>query len=415
MTHESDFAAGRVAADRSTVGVLRPDEMLELTNEEATAPAVEREQRVTALELFFDLVFVFAITQVTGFLYHDPSWLKLAEALAILAVLWFAWTGYAWLGNTAGTDEGAIRVVLLAAMGPLLIASLAVPHAFGKDALAFGIAFFFVRGLHLTAYAVLARDDPALRVVVLRLAQTILPAATVLVLAGALPGAWRAACWAVALAIDYGGLILRGTENWQVEPAHFAERHGLIVIIALGESIVALGVGASSLGIHAGVVTGALLGIAVAAALWWAYFDVVAAVAERKLRAAASAERALIARDSYSYLHLPMVAGIVVFAFGVKTTLAHVDSHLHGPAAAALCGGIALYLLALSTLKRRNIGSFNYPRLFAAAALVALAPAATKLPALLALALVAAVACGLIGYEVRRYAEARDRIRHQGA
>jgi len=389
--------------------------MLELTNEEATAPAVEREQRVTALELFFDLVFVFAITQVTGFLYHDPSWLKLVEALAILAVLWFAWTGYAWLGNTAGTDEGAIRVVLLSAMGPLLIASLAVPHAFGKDALAFGIAFFFVRGLHLTAYAVLARDDPALRVVVLRLAQTILPAAAALVLAGALPGAWRAACWAVALAIDYGGLILRGTENWQVEPAHFAERHGLIVIIALGESIVALGVGASSLGIHAGVVTGALLGIAVAAALWWAYFDVVAAVAERKLRAAASAERALIARDSYSYLHLPMVAGIVVFAFGVKTTLAHVDSHLHGPAAAALCGGIALYLLALSTLKRRNIGSFNYPRLVAAAALVALATAATKLPALLALALVAAVACGLIGYEVRRYAESRDRIRHQGA
>jgi len=248
------------------------------------------------------------------------------------------------------------------------------------------------------------------------LAQTILPAAAVLVLAGLLPGgAARGACWAIALAIDYGGLILRGTENWQVEPAHFAERHGLIVIIALGESIVALGVGAASLGIHAGVVTGALLGIAVAAALWWAYFDVVATVAERKLRAAGPAERALIARDSYTYLHLPMVAGIVVFAFGVKTTLVHVDAHLHGPAAVALCGGVALYFLALSSFKRRNVGSFNYPRLVAAAALVALAPAATRLPALLALAVVTAVACGLISYEVRRYAEARDRIRHQAA
>jgi len=377
--------------------------------------AVERDQRVTALELFFDLVFVFAITQVTGFIYHDPSWTKLLEAVAILMVLWFAWSGYAWLGNTAGTDEGAIRVVLLAAMGPLLVASLAVPHAFGKDALVFGVAFFFVRALHLTAYAVLARDDPRLRIVVVRLAQTILPAAAALVLAGFLPEPVRAVCWCAALAIDYGGLILRGTENWQVEPAHFAERHGLIVIIALGESIVALGVGASGLGIHAGVVTGALLGIAVAAALWWAYFDVVATVAERKLRAAAPRERALIARDSYTYLHLPMVAGIVVFAFGVKTTLLHVSSHLHGPSAAALCGGVALYFLALSSFKRRNIGSFNYPRLVAVAALTALAPAATRLPSLVSLALVAAVACGLIAFEVRRYAGARDRIRHLDA
>ena len=187
------------------------------------------------------------------------------------------------------------------------------------------------------------------------------------------------------------------------------------MIIALGESVVALGVGASGLGIHAGVVTGALLGIAVAAALWWAYFDVVATVAERRLRAAAPYERALIARDSYTYLHLPMVAGIVVFAFGVKSTLVHVGSHLHAPAAVALCGGVALYFTALSSFKRRNIGSFNYPRLVAAAALTALAPAATRLPALVSLALVATVACGMITYEVHRYAEARDRIRHLAA
>src|SRR5207244_7705338 len=133
---------------------------------------------------------------------------------------------------------------------------------------------------------------------------------------------------------------------------------------------------------------------------------------ERKLRAAAPRERARIARDSYTYLHLPMVTGIVVFAFGVKTTLAHVEAHLQGPAAAALCGGVALYFLALSTFKRRNIGSFNYPRLVTAAALVALAPAATVLPALLSLGLVALVTCAMIAYEVRRYAQARDRIRH---
>jgi low temperature requirement protein LtrA len=384
----------------------------QLSRDELLEARLEREQRVTALELFFDLVFVFAITQVTGFLYRDPSWLRLLEALALLMVLWFAWSGYAWLGNTAGTDEGAIRVVLLAAMGPLLVASLAVPHAFGKDALVFGVAFFFVRALHIVAYSVLARGDPRLHGVVVRLARTMLPAAALLVVAGALPSTGRALCWVGALTIDYGGLILSGTEGWQVEPGHFAERHGLIIIIALGESIVAVGVGAASLGVHAGVVVGALLGIAVTAALWWAYFDVVATVAERKLREADDVGRAEIARDSYTYLHLPMVAGIVVFAFGAKTALAHVHAHLSFLPAATLCGGVALYLLALSLFKRRNIGSFNNPRLVATAALAALAPLATVLPALLSLALVAAIACGLIAYEVRRYAEARYRIRH---
>jgi low temperature requirement protein LtrA len=384
----------------------------ELTTDELLEAPLGREQRVTALELFFDLVFVFAITQVTSFLYRDPSWLRLLEAFAILMVLWFAWTGYAWLGNTAATDEGPIRVVLLVAMVPLLFASLAVPHTFGKDALLFGLAYFFVRALHIAAYSVLARDNPVLRAVVFRLARTILPAAGVLVLAGVVSGTGRALCWVAALLIDYGGLLLGSTEGWRVEPAHFAERHGLIIIIALGESIVALGVGAASLGLHANVLVAAALGLTVAACLWWAYFDVVATVAERKLREAGLQLRARIARDSYSYLHLPMVAGIVIFAFGAKTTLAHVHAHLHAVAAVALYGGVALYLLALSALKRRNIGSFNNPRLVAAAVLLLLVAAATAIPALLSLALVAATTCALITYEVFRYAEARDRIRH---
>ena len=383
--------------------------------DEVTTAAVpelelEAEQNVTALELFFDLVFVFAITQVTRFLYHDPSWTRLVEALAILMALWFAWSGYAWLGNTAGTDEGATRVVLLGVMGPLLVASLAVPGAFGQHALLFGIAFFVVRAMHIGAYLVLARDDPRLGSVVLRLARTMVPAAGLLVVAGAVPGTTRAVCWAGALAIDYGGLWLGGTENWRVNAAHFAERHRLIIIIALGESIVALGVGAGSLG--TGVVVAALLGIAVAAALWWVYFDVVATVAERKLREAELVERARMARDSFTYMHLPMVAGIVVFAFGVKVTLAHVHAHLASLPAVALTGGVALYLVALSLLKRRNIGSLNYPRLVAAASLAILAPAATQLPALASLSLVAAVACGLVAYETWRYAESRARIRH---
>ena len=378
-----------------------------------TAPE-EAEQRVTALELFFDLVFVFAITQVTGLVSAAPTWTRLAEGLAVLAVLWFAWSGYAWLGNTANTDEGLVRVILFAAMGAMLIASLAVPHAFGRDGLIFGVAYFVVRALHIGCYAAVARarHDPTLAAVVARLASTILPAAALLVLAGALDGTPRALCWAAALIVDYGGIVARGVTGWRVDPGHFVERHNGVIIIALGESIVALGVGAGRTRLDAGIIAGALLGIATAAALWWAYFDVVTIVAERRLRQAQASEQARIARDSYTYLHLPMITGIIVFAIGVKRTLEAVDAHLAAVPATALCGGVALYLLALSAFKRRNVGSFNRPRLLVAAALVALVPAAAVLPAIAALGLVATAACGLIAFEYLRYGEARERVRH---
>jgi low temperature requirement protein LtrA len=296
----------------------------------------------------------------------------------------------------------------------MLVVSLAVPGAFGGDAMVFGVAYFAVRVLHLGAYMIVSRDDPQLRGVVLRIASTMLPAASLLVVAGALDGTARALCWTAALAVDYGGLIARGVEGWRVAAGHFAERHGLIVIIALGESIVALGVGAGGLELDAGIITAALLGIAIASAMWWAYFDVVAKVAERRLRTAPLAEQVRIARDSYTYLHLPMVAGIVIFALGVKKTLGGVGDELHSVAAIALCGGVALYLTALSVFKRRNVGSFNRPRLAAAVVLVALAPVAMAIPALVALTLVALVSCGVVGFEAVRYAEARDRIRHAG-
>jgi low temperature requirement protein LtrA len=332
--------------------------------------------------------------------------------MAILAALWWAGESYVWLGNTAASDEGAVRVVLLSAMGAMLIASLAVPRAFGDDGVIFGVAFLTVRVLHLGAYALVSRGDPQLRFVVARMATTMLPASALLVVAGALDGTAQALLWVAALTLDYGGLVVRGTEGWRVVASHFAERHGLVIIIALGESIVALGVGAQGLGLDAGIIVGALLGVAVAAALWWAYFDFVALVAERVLRRAPPDEQVRIARDSYTYLHLPMVAGIVLFALGTKKTLAHVGEDLEAVPAAALCGGVALYLLALSALKRRNIGSFNRPRIVAAVLLAGLAPLATAVPALVALALVAVVACGLIAYEVVRYAETRDRVRH---
>jgi len=183
------------------------------------------------------------------------------------------------------------------------------------------------------------------------------------------------------------------------------------VIIALGESIVALGLGASHT-LDRGVIVAALLGLAIAAALWWLYFDVVAIVAERKLREATGNAQLSMARDSYSYLHLPMVAGIILFAVGAKKTLGDVGEPLKLVPAVALCGGTALYLVAHILFRLRNVRSLNRQRIVAAALLLALLPLAVELPALATLALVAALCVGLIAYEAIRFADARDRVRH---
>jgi low temperature requirement protein LtrA len=218
--------------------------------------------------------------------------------------------------------------------------------------------------------------------------------------------------WAAALAVDYGGLVARGTEGWRVVASHFSERHGLVIIIALGESIVALGVGAEGLGLDAGIIAGALLGVAVAAALWWAYFDFVALVAERVLRQAPPDEQVRIARDSYTYLHTPMVAGIILFALGAKKTLAHVGDALETVPAVGLCGGISLYLLGHVAFRLRNVHTLNTARLTVATILLALIPLATTIPALAAMAIVAALMVALLSYEFIRFHEARERLRH---
>ena len=332
-------------------------------------------------------------------------------------MLWFGWSGYAWLGNTADAEEEHLRVMLIGAMGAMLVTSLAVPHAFGRYGLIFGLGYFAVRSFHLATYTYVARaeHDAQLGRVVARLGSTMMPAAALLVLAGALDGGARTACWVAALALDYGGILVRGVEGWRIVPGHFAERHGLVIIIALGESLVSLGVGADRLVLNVGVITAALLGLLVAAALWWAYFDVVAIVGERRLRLADARQQVLIARDSYTYLHLPMMAGIILFAIGVKRTLIELHAQLAIVPATALCGGIAVYLIALSAFKRRNIGTWNRQRLIVAAVLLAIIPLATAVPALLALGIVTAVACGLIVFEVMRYADTRQRIRHPQA
>jgi low temperature requirement protein LtrA len=301
------------------------------------------EQRVTPLELFFDLVFVFALTQVTGFLADHLTWTGMLQGAALLVVLWWAWGGYSWLTNAVPAEDVVpARVVILTAMAAMLVASLAVPDAFGEYGVLFGLAYFVVRLLHVVLFVLATGNTPETHQAIVRLAPGFLVAPVLLIPAGFLDGFAQGALWGVAITIDLGVSLVRGVSGFQVHAEHFVERYGLIVIIALGESIVAIGVGASGLPIGAGVVLAAVLGIALAAALWWAYFDLVMLVAGRRLSAAKGEERASLARDSYSYLHLPMVAGIIFVALGIKQTLAHVGDPLGTIPAFALCGGVAL-------------------------------------------------------------------------
>jgi low temperature requirement protein LtrA len=370
------------------------------------------EERVTPLELFFDLVFVFALTQVTGVISARPTWAGLAQGLLVLGVLWWAWAAYAWLTNTVDPDEGVVRITMFGAMAAMLIASLAVPGAFGDDALVFACAYAAVRVAHLVLYGLAGRGDPDLLAAVARFTWTSALAAALLVYASFVDGAAQGALWAVALAIDLAGPYIGGARGWHLSPGHFAERHALILIIALGESIVAVGVGAAGIPLDAGVVTAAILGIVVAAAFWWAYFDVVAPVAERRLREARGSQQLSMARDSYSYLHLPMVAGIILLAVGIKKTLADVGDPLELVPAVAYCGGAALYLLAHVLFRLRSVRTLNRQRLVTAVLLVAFIPAAVELPALATLAIISGLLAALIAYEAIRFAEARERVRH---
>jgi low temperature requirement protein LtrA len=374
----------------------------ELTNDE---------HRVTPLELFFDLAFVFAFTQVTALLVDDPTWGGVFRGMLVLAALWWAWSGYAWFTSTLDVDEGGVRLAMLASMGAMLFAALAVPGAFGDDAVLFGLAYFLVRAIHLVLYAIVSRDDPDLRSALLRLVPSELLGASLLVVAAFLDGDARIAMWVIALAVDYCGPALINLEGWRIAPEHFAERHGLVILIALGESIIAIGVGAG-LELVPKVLVGAGLGIVVISALWWLYFDVAAILQRMRLTQASGVDQTRLALSSFSFLHLPMVAGIVLFAFGLEDALHHIDEELDTVPAAALCGGAALYLLGhVASLFRATHRIFRR-RTIGGIALLALIPVAMAIPALAALALVSGVCCFVVAYEVFAHREHRISLRH---
>ena len=376
---------------------------------------VEREHRVAPTELFFDLVFVFAFTQVTTLWLDHDTWGGLVRGLLVLAVLWWVWASYSWLTNIADADAGLIWSVMVFATAALFVAALAVPGAFGAERVVFGVAFFAVVAAFVGLYALVSKQQPDLLAAVLRMARTVLPAAALILVAAFVPAAWRPPIWALAFVIGFFGPQIGGTAGWRVYPAHFAERYGLIVIIAVGESMSAIGFGARGTHFAHSVIAAAVLGLLVAASFCFAYFDFAAGGIERLLAERRGAERVALARDAYTYVHLPMIVGIVLFAFAMRTALAHVHSKLQLIPALALCCGSALYLLSFVALRWRVSRGLGRGRVIAAIALALITPIAVSISALVTLVLVTAVWFALHAYELIWWREERARRRSERA
>jgi len=382
--------------------------------------------RVSTLELFFDLVFVFALTQITSLMADDPTVLGVTRGLLIFLLVWFAWSCYSWLGNQARADEGVLRVAVVVAMTAMFLVSITIPNVWASldegliDPLVFAVFYVIVRVVHLATYAVAAGDDRGLRMQLVRAAGPVAVASVLLLVGSLQEPAVQMALWTAALDVDYAGIYFGGTEWRLPAPAHFAERHGLVVIIALGESIVAVGLSVSDVPLTWSIVLASALAMVIAVCLWWLYFDVVAIVAEHVLAGLTGRERAGLARDSYTYLHVPIVAGIIVFALGAKKALSYVaDAEHYGPwkdlpivPTTALYGGVVLYLVGHIAFRWRNVHSVNRRRAFVAVLLAVLIPFATHLPVIGTVSLLAAVLVALVTYEAVRFSDARHEVRH---
>ncbi|WP_214317595.1 low temperature requirement protein A [Nonomuraea sediminis] len=387
-------------------------------------PAVrstDEDHRTTPFELFFDLVYVFAITQLTGSMAREHSGEGVLQGLLMLALLWGTWSGYTWLGNHSRADEGPLRAGMVVAMAAMFVVALTIPEAWADGQgdltgpLVLVVAYLLVRLVHLTIYAVAAAGDAGLR---RQIAITWLPmmAGAALLVSGALLGSGtQVLLFAIALLVDWVGIYLTARHgDWRLRsPAHLAERHGLFMILAIGESVIAIGVGAAGRPISASLLLAAIFGIAVAVCLWWLYFDVVARAAENRLSRVRGAARINLAVEAYTYGHFPIIAGIVLTALGIEGVVAHAADGmpLGAFSGLALYGGVALYLVGHLLFRLRMHRVLGRPQLLAACAVLAAAPAAVALPPLTGLAGVVGILTVLIVVETVRYAQVRRSLR----
>jgi low temperature requirement protein LtrA len=359
----------------------------------------ERVERVSTLELFFDLVFVFTITQLTAVLSDDPTARGLARVVLMLGVIFYMYGGYAWLTNAVAADRAARRLLLLAGMAGYLVLALAVPRAFSEGDVAFGVAYLVVVCIHAGLYS-RTSETPTLRAL-LRLAPLNLASALLVLAAVVVEGTAAYLLWAAAFALEWLTPLLAGTGGFRIAPAHFVERHGLVVIVALGESIVAIGIGAADLPVDLALASVAVLGLLLAACLWWAYFGGDDTRAERALAAVPDDRRGWVAIQAFGYCHLGMLLGIIAMAAGLKDAIGHAGDPLDLPHALMLSGGAALFLVADACFRRTlALGPSTYRAAAAALALAAI-PVGLTLSALAQLATLLLVLAGSLLAELR--------------
>ena len=383
-------------------------ELAPLVGEETTA---EEERKTSYLELFFDLVFVFAFTQVTSLILEDTSPQGFARAALVLAMVWWAWSAYAWMTNAIDVENSVTRLIMFAAMAAGFFMALAVPDAFQDEAAWFAVAYFVVRVLNSALYAWGVRGDPAVLKSVARLSLWFLGAAVVALVGGFVDPDYRAWFWVASLTIDVVGTLTVARLEWHVSPSHFAERFALIVIIALGESIVAIGIGTSHLTRDATYAVSVVVAFAGVAALWWAYFDFTAVAAERSLRRASQLARGPLARDVFTFFHYPVVLGIILYAVAAKKTLEHPLDPLSKAGRWALGLGIALFLLGFALMRFRVIRRIAWERVAAAAAVLVIAVLLDGADAIVTLGVVIVILLFSIALETVRLRELRATLR----
>lgn len=358
----------------------------------------DQEQRVTPLELFYDLVFVFAMTQVSHLLLDNLTWEGAGQAALVLAVVWWSWNYTTWVTNELDTDSTVVRLLLIALMLTCLMMAVAIPDAFGDRGLLFAGAYVFSQvGRHFFLTFIAASRNTLERRRAGHILVWFLFAAVFWIAGGIAEGESRTALWLIALAIDYGAPLVTywlpwdnlEQGSWEVKTDHFAERFQLFVIIALGETIVITGATASDITLTNGAILAFALAFLSTAAMWWLYFNYVATIAQRRLELAVN--RVALARDAFTYLHVLIIAGIILAAVGDEIVIAHPDDELHGAELIAVIAGPALYLLSHVALRLRMTGTISYKRLSGAVACLAVGLVGGMLPALGVAALLVAI------------------------
>jgi low temperature requirement protein LtrA len=317
-------------------------------------------RNASTLELFFDLVYVFAITQVVRLIQEDATAIAFARGAFILGLLWWTWSIYTWTINWTGTQGAPIRLFLLASMGATLLMALEVPDVFGEGSVWFGLNYFAVRMLALGLYWVASKDHPIQRAAFITFFPTSFVAALLIMVGGFLDAPWLGILWVVSAALDVFSAINAGKGTFAIDPKHFAERFGLFVIIALGESIVGIGLAAAD--VPRDVIHVVALGVMfiIAAGLWWSYFDKASPMVESVFSQRTGRARSRFARNAYSILHYPIIVGIVFFAVAAEGIVAHPDEPLSMTVAIAMALGIAMVLVSIVVSVVRTV-----PRIFA--------------------------------------------------